>query len=205
MRKCTSFPSLVVLKHIHMFPFVLLPLPPLPCCNFHLLFLFFSMKNGFCVKMNDTTHCSGVFLLLSCCWLCRLTVGKIQFGVLQCVKDISAGPELLVEPCANRGSRSLSASHRLEHTNLGRPSIVCGPGFFFSSFLFLHVCLRISFPPRSLSPCFRKPICFKTRAKYYHIYIFLFQEGSKESVWCGLFFFFSVERSQPGVRLCLKP
>lgn len=210
MRKCTSFPSLVVLKHIHMFPFLLLPLLSLSLTpSFlpsHSYFPY--MKNGFGAQMDDMTRWSGVFLLLSCCWLSRLTVGQIQFGALECVKAISTRTGLLVELCANRGSRSLSTSHRLEHTNLRRPSIVCGPVFFFFHFFFsLSVSLSLPLSPsRSLFPCLRKTICFKTRAKYYHIYIFLFQEGSNRgSVWCGFFFsFFLVERSWSRVRLCLK-
>lgn len=145
MRKCTSFPSLVVLKHIHMFPFLLLPLLSLP---FSLtlsrslsptLFLsstsyFPSMKNGCGAQMDDMTRWSGVFLLLSCCWLSRLTVGRIQFGVLECVKAISTGPELLVELCANRGSRSLSTSHRLEHTHKSGEAFYRVWASFFISF-----------------------------------------------------------------------
>lgn len=157
--------------------------------------------------MDEMTCWSGVFLLLSCCWLSRLTVWQIQFGVLECVKAISTGPELLVELCANRGSRSLSTSHRLEHTHISEEAFYrVWPGFFH---FFSSPSASLS-PPLflSASPCLRKLICFKTRAKYYHIYISLFQEGSKGGV-CGvdfsfLFLFSSVERSRPGVRLCLK-
>lgn len=155
MRKCTSFPSLVVLKHIHMFPFLLLPLLALSLSlspTHSSLYLppssyFPSMKNGCGERMDDVTRRSGVFLLLSCCWLSRLTVWQIQFGVSERVKAISAGPEeLLVERCANRGSRSLSTSHgpKHTHTNLGRPFYRVWPIFFTSSLPRLPLSLSLS-------------------------------------------------------------
>lgn len=166
MRKCTSFPSLVVLKHIHMVPFLLLPLlslflsaPPLFFKSSNSCFL--NVKNGFGAQKDDW---SSVFVLLSCCWLSRLTVGRIHFGVLQRVKAISAGAERSVELCANRGSHSLSASHRLEHTHKSGEALYRVWARFFSlslsffKFLFLSVCfslvssLFLSFLP-SLSPC----------------------------------------------------
>lgn len=151
--------------------------------------------------MNDMTRWSGVFILLSCCWLSRLTVWQIQFGALKCIKAISTGPELLVELCANRGSHSLSTSHRLERTHgSGEAFYRVWPSFFTSFCLSASLSLSIS-----ASLYLRKTICFKTRAKYYHIYIFLFQEGSREGVCAVDFlFFFLVERSRSGVRLCLK-
>ena len=221
MRKCTSFPSLVVLKHIHMssmFPFLLLPLLPLSLS----LFLpssfappppsippyFRSMKNGRDgAQTDEMTRRSGVFLLLSCCWLSRLTVWQIQFWCFGAVP----GPELSVELCANRGSRSLSTSHRLEHTQIWGGLLSCVGHFFF--FLPFHFCSSPSAASLSFSlgasPCLGKPICFKTRAKYYHIYIFLFQEGSEGGGGCMvlvfLFFFFCQWKGPgPGVRLCLK-
>lgn len=197
MRKCTSFPSLVVLKHIHMssmFPFLLLPLALSP-----FLFLslssssyFPSVKNSCGAQTDDMTHWSGVFLLLSCCWLSRLTVWQIQFGVLECAEAISTGPELSVVLCANIGSRSLSTSQRVEHThNSGEAFYRVWAAFFISFALCLSLSLSLS---SSLSlfllpQCLRKLICFKTRAKYYHIYIFLFQEGNKVRV-CGVDFSF---------------
>lgn len=150
--------------------------------------------------MDDMTRWSGVFLLLSCCWLSRLTVGQIQFGVLECVEAISTGPELLVELCANRGSRSLSTSHRLEHTHKSGEAFYRVWASFFISF---PPCLPLSLLlSLCASPCLRKPICFKTRAKYYHIYIFLFQEGCKGGV-CGVdfsfLFFFQWKGLGPGL------
>lgn len=96
--------------------------------------------------------------------------------------------------CANRGSHSLSASHRLEHThNSGEALYRVWASSFFFIFLFLSLSLLLScvFPSffLSFSPL-GKAICPKTRAKYYHIYIFLFQEGSKGGSVCCVFFFF---------------
>ena len=146
MRKCTSFPSLVVLKHIHMFPFLLLPLlclpfsfsfpPPLSSSSD-----FPSMKNGCGVQMDDMTHWSGVFLLLSCCWCSTLTVWQIQFGVLGCAEAISTGPQLLVELCANIGSRSLSTLYRPEHTHKRGEAFYRVWAAFFMS---LPPCLTLS-------------------------------------------------------------
>lgn len=161
MRKCTSFPSLVVLKHIHMssmFPFLLLPLRSLFSLSLSLLLpsaCFPSMKNGRCVQMDDMTHWSGVFLLLSCCWLSRLTVWQIQFGVLECAEAMSVRPELLVELCANRGSRNLSASHMLQSTHKsGEACYRVWAALFFFFFFFslptsasLSLTLFLSFSP----------------------------------------------------------
>lgn len=60
---------------------------------------------------------------------------------------------LLVELCANRGSRSSSTSHRLgTHTQPGRPSVVCGP-VFFSSLFFISFSLSVCFSLLSFSLC----------------------------------------------------
>lgn len=138
--------------------------------------------------MDDMTRWSGVFLLLSCCWLSRLTVWQIQFGILECIKAISTGPELCVQT-----EEAAACPHRTDwnaHTNLGRPSIVCGPVF---SLLLLPVGFSLS------SPCLRKLICFKTRAKYYHIYIFLFQESSTGGVYGVDLFLFQWKGLRPGL------
>lgn len=155
------------------------------------------------------THWSGVFLLLSCCWLSRLTVWQIQFGVLECAEAIGTGPELSAVLCANIGSRSLSTSHRVEHThNSGEAFYRVWAAFFISFALCLTLALSLS---SSLSlfllpRCLRKLICFKTRAKYYHIYIFLFQEGNKVrvcAVWIFLFFSFFCGGELKGLSLGL--
>lgn len=151
MWKCTSFPSLVVLKHIHMssmFPFLLLPLlspflsspPPWSSC-----FYFPTVKNGCTLQMDDMTHWSGVFLLLSCCWLSRLTVWQIQFGVLGRVEVITTEPELWVEMCANRGSCSVSTPRTLEHTHTQTwGELLSCVGRFFN--LFSSLSLSLSLP-----------------------------------------------------------
>lgn len=82
--------------------------------------------------------------------------------------------------CKQRKPQLVHIAQAGTHTQPGRPSVVCGPVFFFF-FPFFHfffsLCLLLS--PLSLSACpaWGKTICFKTRAKYYHIYIFLFQAG----------------------------
>lgn len=182
MRKCTSFPSLVVLKYIHMVPFLLLPLLslslslPSPFKKKKLSnSCFRNVKNSFGAQTDDT---SDVFVLLSCCWLCRLTVGWICS-----VSRPSAPEQSFLWNCAQT-EEATAYPQTGTHTQIWGGLISCVGQFFFLffKFLFLSVCfslvssLFLSFSP---SPCLRKVICFKTRAKYYHIYIFLFQEGSK--------------------------
>lgn len=219
MRKCTSFPSLVVLKHIHMssmFPFLLLPLPCLPF-SFSFPPPSFSSSSYFPPWRMAAVHrwmiwaagvvfsyCQVVDSLDSGCHRSSLVFWSRLRASAQCQRS-------WMELCAIIGSHSLSTSHKLEHThthtNVGRPSLVCGPVFsffFFYIFLFLPVWLSLT-PSLSASPSLRKAICFKTRAKYYHIYIFLFQEGSEVGV-CGvdltfLFPFFSLQWKALRLRL----
>lgn len=153
------------------------------------------MKNGCGTQTDDMTHWSGVFLLLSCCWLSRLTVWQIQFGVLECAEAISTGPELSVVLCANIGSRSLSTSHRVEHThNSGEAFYRVWAAFFISFALRLTLSLSLS---SSLS-LFLLPHAWENWSVLKHVLnitIFTFScfkkaTKSECAVWIFLFFSF---------------
>lgn len=138
MRKCTSFPSLVVLKHIHMscmFPFLLLPLLSLPFCVCLSLSppplssssYFPFMKNGLGVQMDDLTHRSGVFPLLSCFWLSRLTMWQTQFGVMPSTPGQSSRKQKKPKP--------LHIAQTGTHTQIWGGLLSCVGLFFFLFFL----------------------------------------------------------------------
>lgn len=132
-------------------------------------------------------------------------MGLIQFGVSECVEAISARARALGGTvCKQRKPQPVHIAQTGTHTQIWGGLLSC-VGWFFH-FFSLPVCLSLAFSlSLSASPCLRKLICFKTRAKYYHIYIFLFQEGSRGGVCAVDFsFFLAVERSRLGVRLCLK-
>ena len=96
--------------------------------------------------------------------------------------------------CVQTEEAAACPHRRLEHTHKSEEAfyrVWASFSFSFFSILFLSVCFSL-LSSLSASACMRKTICFKTRAKYYHIYIFLFQEGSKGGdVWCGVFCLFS--------------
>lgn len=164
MRKCTSFPSLVVLKHIHMFPFLLLPLLslPLPLTLPQIFFLsnpptfFFqpqNMKNvlsapdGWCDPVECFFFLFFSKVLQSCYWLSsRHTVGRIQFGVLECVTAISTRPELSWWSCVQT-EEAAASPHRTgwnTHTT-GEAFSRVWASFFFSSLFFISFSLSVCF------------------------------------------------------------
>lgn len=210
MRKCTSFPSLVVLKHIHMscmIPFLLLP-PALALSLLLLLFIFLLLLflHEKCLPWTDgcsdpPERCFPIVKLL-------LTLHTPSVTDPVPCEAVSTGPELLVELCANRGSRSLFTSHRLEHTHKSGKAFyrVWATFFFFFPFFLLSATL---FSPCSIpSPCLRENWSFLKHVLNITIFTFsCFKIGSKGGSVCGVDFscpFFLAGGFLCRVRLRLK-
>lgn len=161
------------------------------------------MKNGFGAQTADT---SDVFVLLSCCWLCRLTVGWI------CSVSRPSAPEQSFRWNCAQTEEATACPRRTDwntHTNLGRPYIVCGPVFLLSFFnFFFSLSASLLCPPffyLSLPlPAWEKWSVLKHVLNITIFTFSCFKKAAKGgSVWC-VFFFFLVERSGSRVRLCLK-
>lgn len=109
------------------------------------------------------------------------TVGRIQFGVLECVTAISTRPELSRRSCVQTEEAAARPHRTGWNTRTTGEAFQSCVGQIFFSFFFISFSLSVCFSLSSLFlfalPAWGKMICFKTRAKYYHIYIFLFQAG----------------------------
>lgn len=143
-----------------------------PAC-FHFCALSLSHTHSLALSVSPRLSPLSNFLLVSLRDKCLQNNMALRGGAVFSVRPVTlAGCWLANKQRKPKPVRGHTDLQRTQH-NLGGGLSRVWPTFFFLSL--------------SHSPRWRKMICFKTRAKYYHIYIFLFQKGSTGGV-CSPFF-----------------